>query len=140
MPMTKSLASYAPIRLRLEAARAAGGARFQPFSQTTGEPSKGVAVRWRQSAYTYRTLLTKADVAAHAAIPGYIPSTPWDDMILRIDPADPTFVIIEFGTGDGAMLGLDGKPITAAPSPTQSQSPDALVDEALALVNEKGQS
>lgn len=132
MPLTPNIAAYYDVQVILDSARSAGGLIY------TVKDAKQ-AIRWRSRAYYYRSLLRKADFAAHKMVPGYIPTTAWDDLFMTLDDNK---VIIKFGTIEGQMTDLDGNPIRPAPvvvpnraEPVTFDDPDYLA--AMALVQEK---
>lgn len=136
MPLPKEVNMYHDVRVVLEAARGAGGARLEL-------DNPGAAKHWRQRAYYYRKLLARSDQAAHAKIIGYMAQTEWDDMHLT---CEGNVVVIRFGTFKGTLKGLDGKPVKVAPVvPKASRvnplppapSDDPLLAEALQLVGDR---
>ena len=46
------------------------------------------AVRWRQRAYQFRKLAVENEAAKYGDIEGYIPSTPYDGLVLSLTPGD----------------------------------------------------
>jgi len=88
MPLPKNINTYADVAIILEPARKEGGAEYTLDSHKE-------AVRWRQRAYYYRTLLYERD--------GF---TPYDNMKLTIANAVVTITFIQVV---GSLKTLDGK-------------------------------
>lgn len=138
MPQPKTLSSFADVLPILQAARTAGGAKYQPHHQVTGEPSRGVAIHFKQKVYSFRKLLQEQDAAAHEGISGYVPKSEWDDLHLSFEPGDPTTIVIRFGANAGGSLrGLDGgelRPEALLPK----EEPDLTLGEAIELRKKMG--
>lgn len=98
-----SPSQFADVAAVLDAAIAAGGATYKL-------PSKGKAIRWRQRAYSLRTLLLKQDAARKA--PGIAPTSPYDSMFLRLLESDPSVVIIETRQPEGVLTDSFGNIVT----------------------------
>ena len=102
MPASNNISSYADIDAQLKQARAMGGAEII-FA------SRAEATVWRARAYYYRKLLRRLEEAKHPETPGIAFTTPWDDMLLRIDKANPFRVRVEFGMKmSGTLQPLSG--------------------------------
>lgn len=83
-------------------------------------PTFGLAVNFRQRCYRYRKSLVKTDIA----IPGYVPSTPYDNLtitledeggnaLLRRPEVDgPTYVVIKEHKPVGELFDGDGNPLS----------------------------
>ena len=108
MPFSRNINTYTDIEAVLQAARKSGVNRCTYTLET-----RGLAVNWRARAYAYRALLRDA---AHErlSIPGYQPTTPWDDMILELAPGSRQ-VVIRFGVEVSGQLSVNGQPVTIAP-------------------------
>lgn len=92
MPLSKNLNTYADVKEILDTAHKAGGASY-----TLSSPNE--ALRWRQRAYYYRTLLFNRDSF-----------TKYDSMKLRLSGKDNEIVHITFNTGQvGTLKSFDGK-------------------------------
>lgn len=91
MPFSKNLSSYVEMKNVLEMARKAGGGEYELAT-------RGQAIQWRQKAHFYRGLLYNLEAAKMGSIPGFVPSTPWDDMSLELRD---NVVIISFGKPKG---------------------------------------
>lgn len=113
MSLSKNINTYSDIEKVLRAARAAGGARYTLESE-------GKAHRWRQRAYMFRKLLIGQ--AMELALPGHIPTTPYDTMRLTIE--GPT-VLIRFDMDlSGQLVTLDGTQLSLEDEPTFSPIED----------------
>ena len=94
MPLSKSPRSYGDVKAVLDLALEHGGGRYET-------ESPNAAVRWRLRAYYFRSLLGKQETP----IPGYVPSTPYDEMFLTLDQE---VVVIEFRKAKGTFTAPDG--------------------------------
>lgn len=133
MPMSKNVSAYYDVGQVLTAARKEGGGMYD-----LGTPK--AATHWRMRAYYYRTLLADADARAHAGVPGYMPTTEWDDMTLTLQGSA---VVIEFGTVKGTLTNLQGKPLEVKPlkkaTPLiKADDDEDLYEQARRLAEEKG--
>ena len=108
MPFSKNLNTYADIEAVLQACRKTGQNRFNYKLET-----RGLAVNWRARAYYYRTLL-RQQAEARLSIPGFQPSTPWDDMTLELAPGSSE-VVIRFGVNITGQLSIAGAPVEIGP-------------------------
>jgi hypothetical protein len=119
MPLPSNLSAYEDIRSVLDAARAAGGARFRP-RHTDGSSDERAAHRWVSRANNYRKLLRKT---GHAE--------PYEGFIFRKDGA---FVLIEprpvIEPGD--LVGLDGQPLSPAIEPVLDPAEAAFLQQLIA--------
>lgn len=77
MPFSTNINTYSDVVSVLTAARKAGGAIYELAS-----PAK--ARNWSARAYYYRKLLVKAAQARAGKVPGFVPSTEWDDIELEV--------------------------------------------------------
>jgi hypothetical protein len=77
MPFSTNINTYSDVVSVLSAARAAGGAVYEL-------PPKAMARNWVARAYYYRKLLVKAARQRAGNLPGFTPSTDWDDMRLEV--------------------------------------------------------
>lgn len=126
MPRNTHPAAYADIQPILDAALAAGGAAYKPRDKS-GKPSHSAAIAWRARAYAFRNALRQQ------LDPILGPrTTPYDSMVLRIDPSDPTTVWINRPDPVGDLIGLDGKPLPISPaiSRAQNEAEDPLLEAA----------
>jgi hypothetical protein len=121
MPLSTSIHSYLDVVQVLSAAQEAGGGVYHL-------DTPGKATSWRQRAYYYRKLLARADAAKHGNVPGYSPSTPWDDLNLTIDPTDARAVRIQFSVIEGKLEGLGGESLRVA-KPTSAPALPAVASE-----------
>lgn len=137
MPNSKNLNTYYDVSAVLTAARANGGAVYEL-------PTPAAAKRWRFRAYAYRALLNESEQKRHALVPGYTPTTPWDDMYLTVEGSS---IIIQFGTIRGVLRDMEGAeidhtaadPVHIEPTPPPVANPeDPLLSMALELVKESG--
>jgi len=124
---SRTVGNFADVSQVLDAALAAGGARYRLASS-------GAAIHWRQRAYSLRSLLKKLDAQAKADRPGLAIGTKYDSLILRILEDEPEVVIIEVLQPHGQLEGMDGKPLQTGEATTH----DPLLDEALALAKDLG--
>ena len=116
MTHSKNLGSYTDVARILDAVVAAGKpARYE--LETHGE-----AVRWRARAYRYRSLLQAKGHERALDIPGYIPTTPYDDIIISFEGPTPAHreqsraLLIAFAAPTGRLTTMDGQRIrTHAP-------------------------
>lgn len=131
MPLSTNVHSYDDIRVVLDAALEAGGARYEL-------PDPGKAVYWRARAYYYRTLLLKLAAERLANVPGTAPSTPYDHMKLSLEKGD-NVVVIEFIKPQGKLTGLDGKPLAVKSQLVKAdEDEEELIREAERLAKELG--
>ena len=104
MALSTNLGSYADVAKVLDAALSAGGARYRV-------KDRGTAIHWRQRAYKFRSLLLRQKAKELELIPGLLPSTPYDALVVRIDPNDECVCVITERTPHGELTDLDGKPL-----------------------------
>lgn len=123
MAQTSNTHEYADVKAVLDAALAAGGARYTL-------PTKSAAIRWRFRAYYYRDLLRKLENERLGNLPGYRATTPYDGWAIRIEGTGekntPHDVLIKIVAPLGNLKSLDGTPLSIE----QTQAP-AADDEAL---------
>lgn len=138
MTLPKSITSYLDVKARLEEARALGGAKitFATF---------GAAVSFVARCYTYRKLLKEQALASmENPPPGWAPSTPWDDLIIRHDKkARSPEIIFEFGirpAGTIQALKPEERMVGESAAPLIQAAPldDPLLAEALKLLEAEG--
>lgn len=141
MPNSPNPASYADIKPILDAALAAGGGQYRPLDERRGNvPTREAATRFRARAYAFRTALAKMQDSGGILGP---PTTPYDHMVIRIDPNDPTIVWINNPTPQGQLTDLKGRPLdVAAPDYSyghrDSSGSDPLLDQARKQAEELG--
>lgn len=126
MSASKSLVHYQDIRAILDAAISKGGGRFEL-------PTPGKATHWRQRAHTFRKLLVEAEYK-HNLIPGIVPTTPYDDWELTIDPVNKCIVVISPLTKKGKLTDMQGNDIDIARKPDVDGPRDDLSDAAADLL------
>lgn len=131
MPQSRNINTYGDIKRQLEHCRALGGAKieFDTFGQATV---------WMARAYTFRALLRKqAEAAQTNPVPGWIPSTPWDDMIIRHNKKDrETFLRVEFNAeAVGKISPLDNP----GAIPNMTEEADTLLASIKSLAKAEGQ-
>lgn len=132
MPRNTHPASYADIKPILDAALAAGGAAYTPKGRD-GEPSRGAAIAWRARAYAFRHAIKRHQAADSLGLGPN--STPYDAIILRIDPHNDKVVLINKHDPLGDLVGLDGKPLTVGAvsgdlTVAREESADPLLEQA----------
>lgn len=120
--MPSNLAQFSDVAAVLDAALANGGGRYEL-------PTPGKAIKWRQRAYTLRKTLSKLDAQKKLKLLGASPSTPYDQMYLRIEPHDRCVVLIEILKPEGRLTTLEGAPLEAGPTPAETLVTQTLVDE-----------
>jgi len=128
---TKTLPRFTDVAQVLEAALAAGGARYV-LSR------RGEAVKFRHRCYAYRAALARLDGERKANMPGTAPSTRFDTLVIRIgakDTAEEATLLSEFNQPKGQILALDGKPLVPINRPSSADDP--LLAEAQALLENK---
>lgn len=132
MPRNTHPASYADIKPILDAALAAGGAAYTPRDRN-GNTGPTVATAWRARAYAFRTALKRQASENNL---GFGPTnTPYDAMVLRIDPRNEEVVLINKHDPLGDLVGLDGKPLPVGPlsgdlTVTREELADPLIEQA----------
>lgn len=128
MPLTTNINLYDDVRKVIETARRADGGIFKTAS-------RGEAIRWRQRAYMYRRLLREQLEDSAGNIPGYVPTTPYDTMKLRVIEAE---VHISFGEEiPGELFTREGDPLTLVDDETPTIDPnDPLLLEAKKLAGD----
>lgn len=107
MPLPRSIHQYSEFQSVLSAARAQSGAVYR-VPDPPGKRPGSRATMWRQKAYYYRKLLAEQNALKHGDVPGYVGLSEWDDMLLTVDPRDPTAIRIEFGVVTGKLESLSG--------------------------------
>lgn len=103
MPLSKNLNAYYDVAQVLMTLRQAGGGFYEL-------PTHGLAILWRTKAYYYRTLLIKAAQAKNGSVPGFVPTTDWDDMYITVVG---NTVRVEFGALKGVLKTLSGETLEA---------------------------
>jgi hypothetical protein len=128
--------AFADLKPILDAALAAGGASYRPRDHF-GKHSVEAAHRFRHRAYAFRRSLQYFQEQEGMGLTAV--STPYDGMVLRIDPLDPTVVLINKPDNLGDLRGLDGQALKvgASPSPIASHE-DPLVEQARKQAKELG--
>lgn len=126
MSLPKDINAYEDVRKALEEARKLNGAKitFDTFGQ---------AVRFVARAYTYRKLLRQNAVMASGGLPGFSPSTAWDDLILTHDKKSESLEVkVEFGIRDtgrmSPLLDYERRPDVIPSAPAENPA-----DELMAL-------
>lgn len=99
MPFSKNINTYADVVSILTTARAHG----KPVRYELSSP--GAAMNWVQRAFYYRKLLTNAARARAGNVPGFIPTTDWDDVLLT---REGNVIIIAFGRVKGKLTDAEG--------------------------------
>ena len=127
MPMPRNLASYLDVQRVLDTALQHGGLRYKL-------KSPGAARHWRQRAYTFRRL--KQDQAEQTVgdLPGAQPSTPYDQLLLRLEE---NTVLIGFHEPIGELYAPDGtrvEPTTSQPTTYSGEDSD-LIEQFKGLVD-----
>jgi len=128
MGVSQNPNTYSDVEQVFQAARAAGGAKYEL-------PSRGDAVYWRTRAYTYRKLLGK--LSASPLTPDIPGPTKWDDVKLTLEDKS---VVIRFQGLTGKLHALDNdKPINV-PEVQKKLIPldadDPLLEAAQSLLGE----
>lgn len=127
MGLSTNINTYNDIRRVLDTVLAKGEvARYKTESRAD-------AVRWRLRAYTFRKLLQRQLNETAGTIPGYSPSTPYDNMILRLDD---TAVIIDMDGQaiPGELTDETGRPLSLLEADEAEVDPnDPLLLEAMKL-------
>lgn len=128
MPLAKNAHAYADIKHVLEQSRAMGGAVLEL-------PNFAAAVQWCARAYMYRKLLRATSPGIQ--LQGYIPSTPWDDMIIRRDNKNKTGQVrIEFGVLlPGELHPLTDPSPKLVPTRIEPEVDDDLMQTAMRLLS-----
>lgn len=140
MPRNTHPASYADIKRVLDAALAAGGAAYTPRDRN-GNTGRSAAIAWRARAYAFRTAIKRQALAHNLDFgPG---DTPYDAMVLRIDPSNETVVLINQHDPLGDLVGLDGKPLPVGPisgdlTVARDELADPLLEQARRQMAELG--
>lgn len=129
--------SFSDIKPILDAALAAGGGRYRPRNPE-GVPSEAAAHRFRHRAYAFRRAIQALSLQEGLGLTPV--TTPYDSMVLRIDPEDPTVVLINKPDPQGDLMGLDGEPLILGTPPASASSDheDPLVNEARRQAKELG--
>jgi hypothetical protein len=129
--------SFQDIKPILDAALAAGGGAYRPRNQQ-GKPSPEAAARFRHRAYSFRRSLQHQIEKEGMSVTST--TTPYDGMVLRIDPNDHTVVLINKPDDVGDLMGLDGKPlkIGAPRNPEPAIGEDPLIERARQQAKELG--
>lgn len=109
MPMSRNINTYADVDRVLRAARKAGNARYEL-------PTRGAAVNWRMRAYFYRKLLTDLARTRAGRVPGFMPTTDFDDMFVEVEPKPSTAVKITFTRLPGKLTDESGNELVPDPS------------------------
>lgn len=103
MALSNNPHNYSHIPPILDSALAKGGGRYTLSS-------KKAAMRWRQEAYHYRTLMQKLAQEAILA-PGVLAATPYDNMFLTLDGATVIIQLRDRAMEKGQLTDLEGVPI-----------------------------
>lgn len=132
--------AFADLKPILDAALAAGGASYRPRDHT-GKHSPEAAHRFRHRVYAFRRSLQYYQEKEGLGFTST--STPYDAIILRIDPNDPTCVLINKPDDYGDLKTLDGKPLKVGETPPASAAPsshddDPLIEQARRQAKELG--
>lgn len=106
--------SFADVKEVIDFALANGGARYTL-------PAQGKATHWRQRFYYVRKLMRREFAQGNA---GPI-VTPYDNVILTVDPLDPSTVVVTINTAKGTLTALDGsRPKVAPINPLEAEAED----------------
>lgn len=124
MSHSKNLGVYDDIRRVLDTAIEHQGGRYRLSNYKA-------AVRWRSRAYMFRKLLYDVLVEQYKAFPGRTASTPYDGLLLRLEPGESGghYVTIQVGVAFGDLYTLEDKRITYESMPTPAPT-DTLLNEA----------
>lgn len=123
MPLSRNLGQYNDVRDVLDLALANGGGRYTLSSRKA-------AIRWRQRAYMYRSLL-REDLEIRRKELGFTVVTPYDEVLITIDD---NVAILTMSKMEGIFEPLHGGP-TVQPASAPADDLDA---EAAALAKELG--
>src|SRR5688572_30098189 len=96
-------AAYTDIQAVLDAAKARGTVTYMVYED------HGTAVNWRHKAYSFRKALIRAAQRKVGMTEGFFPSTPYDNMLLRVE--DKRVSINWLPEATGVLTGADGQPI-----------------------------
>lgn len=105
MAFPKHSSAFGDVKEVIDFALANDGARY------TVPEGAGHARHWRQRFYYVRKLLRKEYAETNV---GPI-VTPYDNVILSVDPADPATVVITINRAKGTLTTLDGSAPKVAP-------------------------
>jgi len=112
MGFPKHSSSFADVKEVIDFAIANGGARYTL-------PSGGKATHWRQRFYYVRKIMRRENAEGNV---GPI-VTPYDNVILTVDPLDAATVVITINTAKGTLATLDGTvPKVAAIDPLEAEA------------------
>lgn len=105
-----NIGAFNDVRLILDRAMAAGGAVYHANNYAH-------AIKWRARAYTLRSLLYKFSAEEVRNFPGVLPSTPYDQMILKVRPKaeNDNRVTIEIQKPEGKLFTFDGRQLDIDP-------------------------
>ncbi len=92
MSLSSNVGMYADVKLVLDAAVAKNGGEYKLASAAA-------ATKWRQRAYQLRKLMAKEG------------ETPYDRLILTLNPDDPAVVCILVRRPEGEFVGVDGEAV-----------------------------
>lgn len=126
MPASKELSNYSDIRAILDAAVAAGGARF-----TVASPGK--ATWWRQRANMFRVLFRR-EAQKGNLVPGLVLSTPYDHWEWVIDEHDKCLILIRPMTAQGTLTDMTGNALQLAQKSPRGR--DVREDELLSVADD----
>lgn len=104
MGFPRHSSSFADVREVIDFALANDGARYTL-------PDGGKATHWRQRFYYVRKLMRREFAESN---PGPI-VTPYDNVILTVEPSEPATVVITINRAKGALSTLDGSAPKIAP-------------------------
>ena len=108
MGMSRNPNTYLDVKRVFDAALAHGAARFRL-------PTPGKAQHFMQRAYRYRKLLFELEQEKFSHIPGYVASTPYDNLVLKKDKGSNEVLVWERRADEGELLTEDGKPLQPQP-------------------------
>jgi hypothetical protein len=126
MPLSKNINTYHDVVQILTTARQVGKPVYYELA------SPGAATMWRLRAHNYRTLLTKAARARAGNVPGFVPSTAWDDMFLTVEGSK---VKIEFGGIRGKLSTEDGEKIEPVNLPVDHAASEVILRQPIPQEN-----
>lgn len=129
MTVSRNINTYNDIKAQLDQAISMGGATLTLSNRNT-------AINWRLRAYKFRALWAKLE-GERSLVPGFIPSSPYDNLLLKFDTEKEHVVHIVFRQAAGVLSPLPKA--ERAAQPTLVQGADPLLLEVQALMSEKSE-
>lgn len=121
MPLSSTdISLYSNERRILDAIVAAGGGTYTL-------PSPQAATKWRARAYMFRKLFRDLAAEKYANLEGFVPTTPYDNLVMTIEKGSPA-VIIRFRSLDGELTDLSGAKLEPASVSSVTQTDPVLDD------------